>query len=423
MKVLIVEPSRLVALMLASMFGKHGFEVIQARNGAEALNLLARQRVDLLCFAYELGDMNGIDLFVTVKARGFAYHQPALLFASTHDKKVVDHALEAGVTECFSKKQMARLDEFVGRFAQGGRAHLEGSVLLVEDSATAALFCRQMLERIGLKVEQCRSAEQAIEHFAKHNFDLVITDYVLAGTETGLSVINAVRASPGKKGLTPILAMSALVDTARKVEILRNGANDFVHKPVVAEELEMRVVNLMTMRALVRRLESQHEAMQEMAMHDQLTGLFNRYYLQEKLPALLRDSQRKGQAVSLLMCDIDHFKRINDTHGHKTGDQVLEAVATELQHVVRNRAIVARVGGEEFVVVLSGADQAQAAEQAEALRVAVAALIPAGLPVTLSFGVAERQLDEDYEDLFKRADAAVYRAKEAGRNRVEVAAG
>jgi diguanylate cyclase (GGDEF)-like protein len=80
------------------------------------------------------------------------------------------------------------------------------------------------------------------------------------------------------------------------------------------------------------------------------------------------------------------------------------------------------VGGEEFVVVLSGADQVQAAEQAEALRVAVAALIPAGLPVTLSFGVAERQPDEDYEDLFKRADAAVYRAKEAGRNRVEMAA-
>jgi diguanylate cyclase (GGDEF)-like protein len=80
------------------------------------------------------------------------------------------------------------------------------------------------------------------------------------------------------------------------------------------------------------------------------------------------------------------------------------------------------VGGEEFVVVLPGADQAQAAAQAEALRAAVAALIPAGLPVTASFGVAERQPDEDYEDLFKRADAAVYRAKEAGRNRVEMAA-
>jgi two-component system cell cycle response regulator len=421
MKALIVEPSRLVALMLTSMFGKHGIEVVEVRTGAGALEALGRQRFDILCFAYELADMTGIDLFVTAKARGFAHHQPALLFASTHDKRVVDHALEAGVTECFSKKQMTRLDTFVERFAKGGRAHIAGTVLLVEDSATAALFCRQMLERLGLKVEHCKSAERAIELFATHHFDLVITDYVLAGTETGLSVINAVRASTGKKNLTPILAMSALVDTARKVEILRNGANDFAQKPVVAEELEMRVVNLMTMRALVKRLESQHEALQEMAMHDQLTGLFNRYYLQERLPTVFRDGQKKGQAVALLMCDIDHFKLINDSHGHKMGDQVLEAVAAVLQHTAQSHAIAARVGGEEFVVVLPGYALDMAREEAEKLRAAVAALAPAGIAVTVSVGLAERRPDESYEDLFKRADAAVYRAKEAGRNRVESA--
>jgi two-component system cell cycle response regulator len=422
MKALIVEPSRLVALMLTSMFVKHGLEVIQVRTGAEALDVLERQRIDLMCFAYELSDMTGIDLFVTAKSRGLAHHQPALLFASTHDKKVVDHALEAGVTECFAKKQMARLDDFVGRFATSGRVSIAGTVLLVEDSATAALFCRNMLERLGLKVEHCKSAEQAIELFAKHHFDLVITDYMLAGTETGLSVINAVRASPGKKGLTPILAMSALVDSVRKVEILRNGANDFVPKPIIAEELEMRVSNLLTMRALVRRLESQHEAMQEMAMHDQLTGLFNRYYLADRLPQQFEACQRKGQPLTMLVFDIDHFKRINDMHGHKTGDVVLEAVAAMLQQKAKKQAVIARIGGEEFLIVLPGFDGPQAAAEAEALRVATAALMPAGIAVTVSFGVAVRQPDESYEDLFKRADAAVYRAKAAGRNRVEFAA-
>lgn len=419
MKALVVEPSRLVVLMLGAMFGKHGIEMVQVKTATEAFASLAHHRIDLLCFAYELADMSGIEFFTTARARGLIKHQPALLFASTHQKEVVVRALEAGVTECFAKNKLGQLDDFIGQFARSSHVRLTGSVLLVEDSATAALFCRQVLERMGLRVEHCTSAEQATVLFDTRHYDLVITDYVLDGSESGLSLIRAVRGNRSKKSQTPILAMSALNDVTRKVEVLRNGANDFVAKPVLAEEFEVRVANLLTMRRLVRRLESQHEMMLEMVMHDQLTSLFNRHYLQERLPAIFKEAQDKARPVSLLIVDIDYFKRINDSHGHKLGDQVLELVAELLQRQVHGREIAARVGGEEFVLILPGSDLNEAVSRAESLRRDCEVLEPAGLAVTVSIGIAERQVDEDYESLFKRADRAVYRAKEAGRNQVQ----
>lgn len=422
MKALLVEPSRVVVLTLSSLFAKHGIETVAARTASDGLDKLAHQRIDLLCFAYELGDMTGIEFFATARARGLVKHQPALLFASTHDKRIVDRALVEGVTECFVKNRIGELDGFVGQFANSGKRRASGTILVIEDSATVAAFCRRILEQIGLKVEHCISAEQAVERIAAHHYDLVLTDYVLAGTETGFAVIRAIRGSNGKKAQMPILAMSALNDTARKVEMLRNGANDFIAKPIVAEELEVRVVNLLTLNKLINRLEAQFDTLREMALHDQLTGLFNRYYLQERLPATFADCSRKQQPVSLLICDLDYFKAVNDSRGHVAGDRVLEGVAELLRGAACHQEIVARVGGEEFLVVLPNATLAQAAGWAEAQRHKLEKLQPAGVAITACFGIAERRPEEDYEALFKRADAAVYRAKEAGRNRVETSA-
>lgn len=421
MNVLIVEPSRTVCFTLSALFAKYGLEPRIARSGQEGLELLKSAPADLLCFAFELGDMDGVEFFVTAKAQKLVHHQPGLMFASTQRKAAINRALMAGVTECFSKRDLVQLELFVERFAASSLVRVSGKVLLVEDSSSAAMFYRQILERMGLEIVHCKTAEEAIEMFAAQHFDLVVTDYVLGGAKTGFAVIRAVRESLGRSAVTPILAISSFDDMARKVEILRNGANDFVSKPVVAEELEVRVSNMLKMQKLMRRLESQHEAMKDIAMRDPLTSLYNRYYLNEISPGLIADAHDSGQQLSLMVVDADHFKQINDTQGHKTGDHVLQQIAKSLQGICRSDDLVARIGGEEFVVVLPGVGLAETAARAEATRARIAALMPCGIAVTASIGVAALAKGESYDELFHRADGAMYRAKTNGRNRVEVA--
>lgn len=276
-----------------------------------------------------------------------------------------------------------------------------------------------MLERIGLSVEISHSAEDAILKFSENQYDLVITDHFLAGNGTGFTVIRAIRDTVGKKSTTPIIAISASDDVARKVEILRNGANDFVAKPVVAEELELRVFNLLNMRRLMERLESQHEAMKHLAMRDQLTSLYNRHYLQDALPELMKSAYESGQPLSIIVIDIDHFKHINDSYGHKTGDQVIEAVAKALQESLSNQNLVARIGGEEFVAILPNTIISDALSKAEYFRLKIEALMPQGIAISVSVGIATATDAETYDNLFSRADDAMYRAKSTGRNRAE----
>lgn len=411
----------MVSNILTELFARYGMDSTVVTSGRDALEALEAGSIDLLCFAYELIDMNGVDMYVRARARKLVHHQPAVLFAATHEKAVIDRAIEAGVTECFSKRQFARFEQFVENFTSNRHA-LQGSrVLLVEDSPSAALYYSHIMTDMGLAVDVCDSADAAILRFDAGHYDLVMTDYVLAGTETGFAVIRAVRATPGRKGDTPILVISAFNDTARKVELLRNGANDFISKPVIADELQVRITNLITMRKLMRRLESQHESMRVMAMHDQLTSLYNRYYLEIKAASLIDAAHADGSDLALAVVDLDHFKRINDNHGHKAGDRVLETAASAMRRVVRSSDVIARVGGEEFVVVMPGIRLAEATERAEQIRLEIGIERPAAVPVTASIGVATLSSGESYDDIFRRADAAAYRAKADGRNRVVTA--
>ncbi len=160
--------------------------------------------------------------------------------------------------------------------------------------------------------------------------------------------------------------------------------------------------------------------LEELATHDALTGVFNRRKLNELIGIELERAGRYGTALSLVLLDLDHFKRVNDTLGHEGGDRVLVAVAELLRNGVRGVDGVARWGGEEFVVVLPQVDRSGAAELAERLRRAVRDRRLAG-DVTVSCGVAEHQPPETADDLFTRADRAMYLAKAHGRDRVEVA--
>ncbi|NRF68934.1 diguanylate cyclase [Aquincola sp. S2] len=170
------------------------------------------------------------------------------------------------------------------------------------------------------------------------------------------------------------------------------------------------------------RLRAQAEAMARAALEDPLTGLHNRRIIEEMLPALLRAAGSAGTPLALVMLDVDHFKRINDEHGHAVGDRVLAALAQLLRQHTRSSDLLARVGGEEFLLVLPGATIEQGADKCELLREAVECHrwddAKPGLALTISLGLAALRPDDDSGPLMARADAALYAAKRGGRNRV-----
>lgn len=195
---------------------------------------------------------------------------------------------------------------------------------------------------------------------------------------------------------------------------LELGAVDYIAKPIRPSIVKARVKTHIT-------LKRQHDQLVGMATHDQLTGLYNRHFLNDILGKKVSEAKRHGYALSVVIVDIDHFKNVNDTFGHLTGDMILKAVAKVLEGNARKEDVAARFGGEEFVIVLDSCTSHDALVKAEKLRSQIEALHPESVAVTASFGVA--QLESDvlrYEDLLKNADTALYIAKEEGRNRVIV---
>ena len=227
---------------------------------------------------------------------------------------------------------------------------------------------------------------------------------------------------PGRYAEVPILAMSDLNDAVRRVELLTAGVSDYVQKPILDEELLERVRNLIRMRHLLDQVEKQRLDMRDLAMVDQLTQLYNRHFLMDIGLSKVSEAIRHNIELSLLVIDLDHFKSVNDTYGHPTGDQVLEKIASVLKKACRYEDIAARYGGEEFVVMLSHCSESDTMNKAEKLRTQIEAISFDQFSVTASIGVAclPKEGGCDFKKLFELADAALYEAKQNGRNRIEL---
>jgi two-component system, cell cycle response regulator len=203
---------------------------------------------------------------------------------------------------------------------------------------------------------------------------------------------------------------------------LRLGAHDYLRKPFEPSELLARVGAALRVKALQDELRVRNAELELMARTDALTGLANRRHLEESLVSHASLAHRHDTSMAVLVGDVDRFKRVNDEHGHAAGDAVLRVVASRLEEGIRREDIVGRWGGEEFLVIAPHSDLGAAAVLGERLRAAVADTplpLPHGgkLTVTISIGCAAGT-DREWEDLVRRADDALYAAKESGRNRV-----
>ncbi len=286
--------------------------------------------------------------------------------------------------------------------ATHGGAH----ILVVEDDEGTREELARVLEGAGYRTALAGDAREALALAQARRFDLVLTDVNLPG-QNGYQLTRALRRE-GPSRFTPIVLVSGVADSQRRVAALDGGANDFLSKPVDVDELLARI------RLQLRQARRERELRQR-CRYDPVTGVLNRYAIDEELRRELARSRRSGAPLSVLMVDIDAFKSINDRHGHTRGDEALRLTAARLTELLRAADRVGRYGGDEFLVILPDTGCEDAYALLERLRRSWQ-LGPPELPrtttsVTISVGSATARPEETSEQLVRRADEAMYYSK------------
>jgi diguanylate cyclase (GGDEF)-like protein len=297
-------------------------------------------------------------------------------------------------------------------------------ILVAEDEITFRHMLKTFLVKWGYEVEVVSDGLEAWKVLQGENRPrLALLDWMMPNMD-GVEICRALR--EGKSDpYTYVLLLTSRDQKQDVVEGFEAGADDYLIKPFNPHELRARIHAGERIIELEDRLIRAQEALRELASHDPLTGLLNRRACLDALVAELNRGSRSGNPVCIVMADIDHFKRVNDTHGHLIGDDVLCEVARRMQNSLRPYDAIGRYGGEEFLLVLPGCSLEEGVRLADRVcqlvRSEPAKAKNESIDVTISLGVAvtNQPLPGDFEALLGAADAALYRAKSAGRNRVE----
>lgn len=295
-------------------------------------------------------------------------------------------------------------------------------VLVIEDRPFESEKFVETLKRDDDMVMAVRTGEQGIALGQQNDFDIITVSLSLAG-EDGLRLCSQLRSNERTRSV-PILMVGEETDMKRIAQGLEIGAHDYILRPVDRNELLARVRTQIRRKRYQDRLRSNYEMSLSLALTDSLTGLFNRRYLMVHLEKLLRKNAESKKQLCVLTLDLDHFKKINDTYGHGAGDEVLKTFAERMTQRLRSFDLVARLGGEEFVVILPDISRDMAIQVAERLRKGVADIpfkisVPPGeIKVTVSVGAALIDGEDiSVEEALKRSDDELYKSKETGRNR------
>jgi two-component system cell cycle response regulator len=298
------------------------------------------------------------------------------------------------------------------------------SILLVEDSATTSVLLSKYLADAYRLVHAKDGAEAWGMLEADPHIELVITDINMPRL-TGHELLIRIRQSenPHLKNM-PVIVMTTTADNTDRNLAFRNGANDFIAKPIDEMELQARVNVHHKLAQTIRELETSQRALAEQATTDPLTRLKNRRAFFENGAKHLSVARRYNTDFSIIAADLDYFKRVNDTYGHQAGDEALIAVAGILLQLTRTEDTVARVGGEEFAMLLPDTNRLGAAVLAERIRAAVEyerfMVTEHTVQLTLSIGVASFAVErvDSVDQLLNIADQRLYLAKRHGRNRI-----
>ena len=300
-------------------------------------------------------------------------------------------------------------------------------ILVADDDPVSRRLMERILQQSGYEVIPVENGRQAAHELAREGGPrLALIDWMMPGLD-GPGVCQEVRTRHNDLYVYIVL-LTSKESSEDIVKGLEAGADDYLTKPCRPAELKARLHTGRRILQLEDKLVEAREGMRFKATHDPLTSLWDRGAILTLLRSELNRSERAHSPISLLLCDIDHFKSINDGYGHQTGDEVLEEVSTRLLDGVRSHDAVGRYGGEEFLVLLNGCNGEQLKERAESIRGSIScspfSTSHGSIAVSMSMGaITIENWDSSItmEQFLGQADVALYRAKAAGRNRVEYA--
>jgi len=415
---LVVDSSNYFCGQLTDLLVAAGFEVESAQTGSDGLEKAKHNRYRLVCCSDNLKDFASSEFCSQLRSLN-GYEFATLLVLTEHDNaKSLKQALLAGATDIFSKHDITEMETYLTRISQRESRQLSGRVLFIEDSRVLQTIIIDLLTDMGLDVDAYNYAESAWDAFQGGDYDLVITDIMLEGVMSGITLVRKIRRMQSEYGNVPIIATSGFDNMSRKIELFHLGVNDYVSKPIVREELRQRVFNHVTSYQTLRELKTQQQSLYSLAMLDEVTGLFNRHALREFAGKYFSEAYRFDRTLSIAVMDIDHLKQINEDYGFERGDELLAELGAWLKRHVRDVDMIARWAGDEMIFILPGCDLIAAKGLMERMQARLRKVRPAGLTISVSVGVTElrKTQNDTLNSLFELADKAMYQAKMAGRD-------
>lgn len=323
-----------------------------------------------------------------------------------------------------------RLDFTETTIIQSPTARNSCEVMIVDDDELLCEHMTVLLELAGYDVRQCRSGQEAIKSLAERPCSIVISDWEMPDMD-GIALTRHLR-EQSKDSYIYILLLTIREGKRNIVAGLQAGADDYIAKGASPEEIVARVETGRRISNLEQSLRKANRENRRQATTDALTGVHNRAFLMKYLQREVERCQRHGHALSLLACDLDHFKNVNDRYGHEAGDDVLKEFCVRAQAALRSYDWLARSGGEEFIVVLPETAISAAQVVAERIRRAICAqpmtTLAGTVDITVSIGISGVALPTEllrlsHKDLLRAADRCLYQSKHAGRNRVTLELG
>ncbi len=448
-RVLVVDDIPTNVKLLEARLTAEYFEVHCAYSGAEALDMCAKIHFDIILLDVMMPEMNGFEVCRRLKSNPETHHIPVVMITALDQPSDRIEGLEAGADDFLTKppddmqllarvKSLVRLKMLTDELR--ARA-LTGRQIAAEHAEQAIASIRVDGGRVLVIDEDPASVERLQNILSKEHKLQIVADptsvalqvadegYEVALVSTGLKSFDPLRVCSQLRTLEqtrtmPIILIADEVDRPKVLRGLDLGVNDFIMRPLEKHELSARVRTQIRRQRYANELRESVNSTMAMAVVDELTGLYNRRYFDRHLAIMLEKATSQERSLGMMMLDIDHFKRINDTHGHDAGDIILKEFARRMQRNIRGVDLACRYGGEEFVVLMPDTDHQQAHAIAERIRDAVAdkSFVVGNelhVHVTVSVGVAMNHDETDTpEALSKRADIALYRAKHSGRNRV-----
>ncbi|MGE0108327.1 MAG: PleD family two-component system response regulator [Bdellovibrionales bacterium] len=451
-RILVVDDTPLNVKLLAAKLAKDYYVVDTAASGPEAFEVIQKDMPDIILLDIMMPGMDGFEVCKKLKSDKTTAHIPVIMITALSDVKDRVYGLECGADDFLTKpfndtalfarvRSSLRLkmmrDEWRLRLATlAGFGAVEddyndatprqGRVLLLEELESDRKVIEEALRGVASEVVLATTADDLARQASSGSFDLLLISLDLPVGE-GLSLCGRIRAQESTRNI-PVLLLANDEEVEQVAKGLDLGANDYLLRPIERSELVARVRTQFQQKQHYDRLKQKLEQNLSLALIDPLTGAYNRRYLDMHLPALFARCSQGKRPLSVVSLDLDHFKAVNDTHGHAAGDVVLKETVNRLQTNLRASDLVVRMGGEEFSIILPETELEIARMAAERLRLAIAQtpiVVNEGgltIDVSASFGVAaiNHESNESAQKILDRADAALYRAKETGRNKVVI---